>query len=100
MGALTFSQTLPVGRYQIVGMNVVCASSVFARLVFPGGTSFRPGVVTNVSYGNLILGDPFRYGRLGSYGEFEFNVPPAVEIMGTAAGAQTATVILDVVKVR
>lgn len=98
--ALTFNQTLPSGEYTVVGLNVVCTSGIFARLVFPGSNQFRPGCVVNPTYGQSLRGLPFRNGNLGLYGKFMSTAQPSLEIMGVAAGAQTATVAIDVIKTR
>lgn len=99
-GALTFAQTLPAGRYAVVGMAVVCNDATFCRLVYPGAGGHRPGVVVQDAYGDLPTDDRFRYGRMGHFGEFEHNAPPSVETLGDTAGAETATVYLDIVKIR
>ena len=66
--ALTFTQTLPAGYYQVVGMSAVHGSPVAARLVFVGGT-WGPGVVARSSFGDLDTLF-FRRGALGVWGGF------------------------------
>lgn len=92
---LTFTQTLPAGRYQVVGMRARGTNLVAARLVFPGGR-FRPGVAALNAIGDT---DPYwpRYGRMGVFGEFEHLLPPTVECLGVTDSAQT--ILLDLVKV-
>lgn len=94
-GNLTFSQTLPAGRYQVVGMRSRGTNLVAARLVFPGGR-FRPGVGAVNAVSDL---DPYwpRYGRMGVFGEFEHLLPPTVECLGVTDSAQTH--FLDLIKV-
>jgi len=84
--SLTFAQTLPVGRYQIVGVRARGANLVAARLVFIGGT-FRPGVAALNAIGDL---DPWysRYGSMGVFGEFDSTTPPTVDCLGVTDAAQ------------
>lgn len=99
LAALTFNTTLPAGRYQVVGMGVVADNSTFARLVFPGLSQYRPGVVVQDTYGDKPWSQNFRYGGMGQFGEFLHNAPPQMEFLGDTAGAVTATVYLDLIKV-
>jgi hypothetical protein len=99
-GTLAFSQTLPAGRYAVVGLGVVAANTMYARLVYPGVSNFRPGVVVQGTYGDQPIDDYFRYGRMGSFGEFESTALPQLEVFGTGAGAAAPTAYLDLVKVR
>lgn len=93
-GALTFSQDLPVGMYDVVGLSVRCAGGVAARLNFKGG-AWRPGVPAGVAIDDKIS-EQFRHGRMGVLGSFHTNTPPSVEILA-AAGAVTPVVILDLI---
>jgi len=96
-GALTFAQTLPAGRYAIVGMRVQSASCIAARLVF-SGSAWRPGVLGTTVDGsveNLM----FRMGGLGVLGEFEHNEPPSVDFFATA-GDTSQVVHLDIIKIK
>lgn len=99
IGTLTFDQVLPAGTYEVVGMAVVAAGTAYARLVYPGGVNFRPGVVAQVAYGDKPWTQDFRLGRFGSFGRFQHNAPPNLELLGYAAAAITAAVHLDVIKV-
>lgn len=83
---ITFSQTLPYGTYQIVGMRARGTNLAAARLVFIG-QAFRPGVtgvnvITNV--------DPyhFRWGNMGVFGQFDTTAPPTVDCAGDTDVAQ------------
>jgi len=70
-GTLSFAQTLPAGRYQVVGFRAVGTGVMAARLVFVGYT-WRPGVPgvsSLVEPGDEI----FRRGKFGVFGEFEFD---------------------------
>ena len=93
-GSLTFSQDLPVGTYDVVGMRVRGAGLVAARLNFIGG-AWRPGVPGAIAIDDKIS-EQFRYGRMGVYGSFHTNTPPSVEIVAAAA-AITPVVILDLI---
>lgn len=96
-GSLTFSDTLPAGRYALVGARLVSTTLQAFRFVFKGGM-YRPGAIglTGVSR----IEDPiFRKGRLGSWGEFQHNTPPSVDVLCNAADA-SFTGILDLVYLR
>ena len=86
-GTLLFSQTLPLGRYTVVGMRARGTNLVAARLVFIGG-AFRPGVPAVNAVGDL---DPsiFRYGRHGAFGIFHSNTPPTVDALGITDTVQS-----------
>jgi len=91
---LTFAQDLPVGNYEIVGMRCREAGMVAARLSFRG-QAFRPGVPGAVAI-NDVVGDMFRYGKMGSFGIFHTNTPPLLEVIAAAA-AINPVVILDLI---
>ena len=96
-GNLTFSQTLPLGTYAVVGMFAQSATGIAARLIFPGGTNFRPGVVCNAGLGDR---PPFagRKAPLGVLGTFSSTAQPQLDIL--ASGVDSAQVVyLDLVKV-
>lgn len=95
-GAITLSQNLPVGRYQVVGMGAYGTALVAARLVFQNG-GLRPGVLAQGSVGEWS-NDPFRRGGMGVFGEFTNITIPSVDIF--VNGANTAqTFFFDLVKV-
>ena len=92
---LTFSQSLPAGKYDIVGAFCRSAGALAFRLVIPG-SNFRPGGIgmTN-DFDNGIKEQ--RHGYWGIWGSFETEQPPTVDVL--AATADTAeTVYLDLVK--
>ncbi|MBA7617771.1 hypothetical protein ES703_25089 [subsurface metagenome] len=97
-GALTLSQTLPAGRYAIVGMRAVSTATVAARLVFPD-FSPRPGVIGSQAYYTPSIPD-FRYGGLGSWGEFEHDAPPTVDTIANVSASVPHIVQLDLIQVR
>ena len=95
--ALTLNQTLPAGRYQIVGMRAFGTALLAVRLVLVG-SAWRPGVpasdvITGLDY------PMFRRGRFGSFGEFEFDQPPKVDILGSGA-TSAQFLFLDLIQVR
>lgn len=94
-GNLTFSQTLPAGRYQIIGMRARGTNLVAARLAFPGGM-WRPGVPAVNAIGDRDA-QTFRFGHSGVFGEFTHTRPPTVDCLGVTDSTQTFT--FDLVKV-
>lgn len=94
-GSLTFSQTLPAGRYAVVGMRCRSTDAVAARLVFPEQIA-RPGVPVVNAIADV---DPWyaRHGNLGVFGEFPHTTPPTMDVIGGTAAAQT--VLLDLIRV-
>jgi len=98
-GNLTFDQSLPYGKYAITGMSCQCTSAMFGRLAFPGGTQYRPGVPAVEVYGSYINPQAFRMGNFGLFGVFDSTAQPLIEIMGYAAGAQSAVILLDLIKI-
>lgn len=99
-GTMAFDQTLPYGRYQIVGMDIIGTNLVFGRLVFAGGANIqgmRPGVLARPS--TLIYQwEYFRRGNAGLFGVFDSTAPPGLEIFSN--GANTAqTVFLDLIRI-
>lgn len=96
-GSLAFTEDLPRGKYQVVGMRARSAGLVAARLVFVGG-SWRPGCIGGDSVGD-IAPDMFRYGGFGIMGEFEDIEPPTVDFLSISADT-AQDVILDLIQVR
>jgi len=92
---LTFTQTLPAGNYQVVGMRAESANLVAARLNFVGGR-WAPGVPAVNAAGDIDL-DRFRNGNVGVFGEFDETNPPTIECLGVTDTAQT--IFLDLIKV-
>jgi hypothetical protein len=95
-GPLTMDQSLPVGKYQILGMRAMGSGLVAARLVFIGPSAVtRPGVLGYA--GEQTSGmEYFRFGRSGTFGEFDSVTPPSVDCLGDTGTAQTFE--LDLVK--
>lgn len=96
-GAFTLTTGLPIGRYSVVGMDVVGANLIFARLVFPNG-GVKPGCLARQAM-NITPQDVFRFGHMGEWGQFDSTAMPGIELFGSAAPT-TQTIFLDIVKVR
>lgn len=96
-GELEFAQSLPAGRYRVVGMAAKSANLIAARLVFIGG-SWRPGCIGKQDWGDARP-EMFRFGRLGNWGEFEFDTPPSVDFLSNA-GDSEQFVWLDLIQIR
>lgn len=94
--SIAFDQTLPGGRYMIVGMDVIGANLVAARLVLPGA-NLRPGCIARTSLANTPS-PLFRSGALGNYGWFDSIAPPTMDFLGTAAPV-TQEIFLDLIKI-
>lgn len=94
-GVVTFTQTLPTGNYQVVGLRAEGTNLQAARLVFPNTTP-RPGVpaVSGVTEDDL---DIFRNGALGVWGTFDSEAPFSIDALGHTDTAQTYYV--DLVKI-
>lgn len=96
---ITLSQELPFGTYGVIGLGIVCATCYLGRLVFPGNTYWRPGCTAVATYGQFDQRDLWRNGAQGLLGTFVSTQPPQLDLIGNTAGAQTATVFLDLVAV-
>jgi hypothetical protein len=94
--ALTFSQTLPTGRYQVVGARGLSAGAIAFRLVFPGGT-WRPGGIGCDAASDLNPAKQ-RMGGWGVWGEFAHTAPPTVDFLSVSADT-SEVVHLDLIKV-
>jgi hypothetical protein len=97
-GAITFTQTLPAGRYAVAGMRIYTTATVAARLVFPD-TSARPGCMARPNYYAQDLPET-RYGGLGNWGEFEHDAPPTVDVLTNVGASFEHDLVLDLVQVR
>jgi len=91
---LTFTQSLPVGTYNVIGARVECAGGYFARF-YPVGAQYRPGVTVKQSVSDKDL-PVERMGGKGIWFNFNQLTPPSIDVLG-AAGAVTGVVYLDLV---
>src|SRR6266704_182065 len=66
-GAITFDQSLPAGRYQLVGARFNSAGLIAYRCVIPG-YEWRPGGI-GVTVDSGAEGNIFRQGNFGVWGE-------------------------------
>lgn len=94
---LTFAQIPPVGDYAVIGMHAWMTNGVFARLVFPANTTWRPGCPCYQSLTTADAFPMFRFGNLGEWGRFHSVNLPQIEVLGDTAGSQTFNAVLDVV---
>lgn len=94
--SLTFDQSLPAGKYQLVGGRFRSAGLLAWRAVFVGGL-WRPGAP---GFTTDALVDPleFRLGNMGVWGEFDHNLPPTIDFFSVSADTSEIGV-LDVIKV-
>lgn len=95
-GAITFADSLPAGRYRVVGGRAFGTTLTFFRLVFPG-YPWRPGGL-GVANATLVEPPEQRFGNFGAWGEFEHNAPPTLDVFCTAADA-AQTGVLDLIKI-
>lgn len=96
LGAMTFSDTLPNGRFAIVGMNVFGTNLLAARLAFTGG-GWRPGVLCQGAQGEWT--EPaFDRDEFGLFGTFLNTIQPNLECFGVGAGTSQIG-YLDLVQV-
>lgn len=84
LGAMTFSDTLPDGRYAIVGMDVYGTNALAARLAFTGG-GWRPGIICQGAQGEWTAPAIAR-DELGMFGSFLNTIQPNLEVFGVGAG--------------
>lgn len=96
--AITLTNQLAEGTYNLVGARVEATHGFAFRFVFPGGTNAtRPG---GICVGTASKFDPFhthRNGNLGVWGTFSNRVLPTMDFM-TDGTSETATVIMDLIK--
>ena len=95
---IDFRQTLPVGRYQVVGAYAWMTDGMLFRFV-PIGESIRPGGVMGIALGSE-LPSVQREGGLGVWFEFDQITPPSVDVLSNIGAAGTdLQMILDLIKV-
>jgi len=95
---MTFDDTLPVGRYQIVGARAFVADGVAFRFV-PIGEAYRPGGICSNTLA-LKTHDLQRNGGLGVWCEFDQITPPSVEVLVDEGASSNDVVLhLDLIKV-
>jgi len=92
---LTLGQFLPVGSYDVVGVKVVGANVLAARMLFVG-QAWRPGVLA-VPTESIMPPAKFAIGNMGVLGTFTNETIPQVELLGY--GSYTNPVVyLSIIK--
>jgi hypothetical protein len=97
--AITFTNPLRGGAYQINGASLVCANGTAFRWMFPkqplyAGRKLQAGGLCDATYGN----NPLRFGPtwLGGMGRFNYFEPPQIQALGNATtGSTTYTGYMD-----
>jgi hypothetical protein len=95
-GTMTFEAGLPKGLYSVVGMAVVGANVLLARLIFPTAGR-RPGCPGQATF-SIVPDMFFRQGNMGEFGQFVHTAPPLLELFGTTP-TTTQDVFLDLIKI-
>ena len=83
--SMTWADTLPEGNYTVVGLNVLSANPIAARLIFERQT-WRPGCLCTTDEDNWngpLFFNPT--GQLGAWGTFPAWNPPQVQVLSSAA---------------
>jgi len=93
---VTWADILPAGTYAIVGLDVVSATPVAARLILENQIE-RPGAIGNALVGSRNH-EMFYKGGLGVWGRFKSTRMPIVEIVNDGVIA-VHTVYLDMIRV-
>jgi hypothetical protein len=96
-GSLTLTDTLPSGRYAVVGAVFLGTNLLAGRFIFPDRV-MRPGTIAQQALGEYGW-DQFRWGNMGTWGEFESTAVPTIQIIGYGANT-SQTVYIDVIKIR
>lgn len=94
--AVTWQDSIPVGRYAVVGLEVQSANARAARLILENQYP-RPGAISTVAIGDMQH-EMFRMGGLGVWGYFNSVRMPNVEVFANAADA-AHEVYLDLTRV-
>lgn len=94
--SVTWADILPAGTYAVIGGEVQSSNALAHRIIFEN-QYFRPGGLSVTGLGNGA-DKLFRMGGLGTWGRFNSNAFPNLQVL--CAGADAAhEVYLDVVKV-
>ena len=95
---IVFPDSLPVGNYSVVGARVEAAAGTLFRFV-PVGGKWRPG---GICCPDVDSNAPLhqRYGRMGTWFDFDTVQPPGVEVAASAAAASGAyQIYMDIIKI-
>ncbi len=96
-GALTFSEDLPAGQYQVVGARCEADNPGAFRLIFVAGGP-RPGSLSGPSDASTDVPGA-RLGGWGVWGQFDTNQPPTLEIVSQAGAGSAQVLYLDIMRV-
>lgn len=97
LGNFTFADTLPDGKFAIVGLSVYGGNVLAARLAFTGG-GWRPGTLAQQVQGEWTP-PAFARDELGFMGTFLNTIQPNIEYFGLGAGTSQIG-YMDLVQVR
>lgn len=98
-GNISFEQSLPAGRYAVVGMEVRATVVTLARLRFQEYTMMPGCTVWSGAFASNR--DIWRYGQLGVWGEFENTAVPTLGIFqGLGTPPTSVTGVIDLIKIR
>jgi len=96
-GAITLAETLPAGRYQLVGALLWGLYAQAFRFVIPGAI-WRPGGIT--CFNDQTRTPAFqRNGGLGVWGEFDHDTLPSMDLLAETAASQGVGGCLDLIKI-
>lgn len=94
--AMTLTQTLPVGNYQLVGARVEQANTIAYRFILIEH-AWRPGGIAVIDIDKSDVNGS-RAGMLGEWGTFSHLHLPSIEFFGDGTGG-AALIYLDLIKV-
>lgn len=95
-GNITLRQTLPVGKYQIVGAVCGGTNHIAFRFV-PVGAAHRPGGICVQTLDSKVSNYQ-RYGRMGVWCEFDSVTPPTLDVLVNGADA-VQKLVIDLIKI-
>lgn len=97
--AITLTNQLAEGTYNLVGARAEGAHLKLFRFVFPGGNNAtRPGAIASNGKGGVNSDARiFRDGNMGVWGTFSNRVLPTVDSISDGT-SETVTLILDLIK--
>lgn len=82
---MTWQDTLPLGQYEVVGLEVIGATEIAGRLIFEEQVD-RPGC-PGTSDEDVASWPAFMDGVFGVWGKFNANRMPNLEVLNSAATA-------------
>lgn len=94
--AFTQDQTLPPGRYALVGSECISTTGIAHRWIIPN-QFYRPGVLSGTAIGNRGV-EIQNNRRFGSFGTFLNTALPQLQVLSSAADTAD-TIYMQLVKV-